>query len=306
MIRRFASFMLAVAAVLTAMASEPFIGTLRNTRGKPVKGVKVFLHTPKDAVKSNKNGEFKFEDVDSTDFIHIDYKGREYGFAVNGRHDMMLVVGEDGRIFERENYVGETFHGHLIDYKGKPIRGAAVYASDPFDYVKSDRDGKFLLDNVIETDTLHIKHDGYIHDIAMDGSKGMYIKILRNTGRRADRDLVNTGAGMMDARDYNGPRAVRTAKELEAMGTQDIALAMQGMKGVTVSRNKNPLGREAKYEVYVRGSKPMWILDGVRMSEKPDLTVMEVEKIEVLHDGGMYGIGGFGGVVNITTKGSNF
>lgn len=119
--RLFVTALLAVAAAFSAVASEPFIGTLRNTKGKPVKGVKVFLHTPKDAVKSNKNGEFKFEDVDSTDFIHIDYKGREYGFAVNGRHDMMLVVGEDNRIFEKDNYVGETFHGHLIDYKGKPI-----------------------------------------------------------------------------------------------------------------------------------------------------------------------------------------
>lgn len=299
---RFLFSLILVVSALAAGASEPFIGTLRNTSGKPVKGVKVFLHTPKDAVKSNKNGEFKFEDVDSTDFIHIDYKGREYGFAVNGRHDMMLVVGEDGRIFERENYIGETFHGHLIDYKGKPIRGAVVYASDPFDYVKSDRDGNFLIDNIIKADTLHIKHDGYIHDIAMDGSKGMYIKILRNTGRRADRDLVNTGAGMMDARDYNGPRAVRTAKELEAMGTSDLALAMLGMRGVGVHRDRKNGG----YTVSVRGGSPLWILDGVRMSEKPDLTVMEVERVEVLHDGGMYGIGGFGGVINVTTKGSNF
>lgn len=302
MIRRFASFMLAVAAVLTAMASEPFIGTLRNTRGKPVKGVKVFLHTPKDAVKSNKNGEFKFEDVDSTDFIHIDYKGREYGFAVNGRHDMMLVVGEDGRIFERENYVGETFHGHLIDYKGKPIRGAVVYASDPFDYVKSDRDGKFLLDNVIETDTLHIKHDGYIHDIAMDGSKGMYIKILRNTGRRVDSELINTGAGLVDARYYNGPRSVITAEELEKTGTQDLLDAMKMMRSVTIGETEDG----ERFLSLRLGASPLWIVDGVRMSRMPDITVMEVKKIEILYDGSMYGVGAWGGVVNITTKGSNF
>ncbi|MDE5935589.1 MAG: TonB-dependent receptor plug domain-containing protein [Muribaculaceae bacterium] len=302
MIRRFASFMLAVAAVLTAMASEPFIGTLRNTRGKPVKGVKVFLHTPKDAVKSNKNGEFKFEDVAPDDSIRVVYKKKIHSFAVNDRKDVMLVVGEDGRIFDKDNYIGETFHGHLVDYKGKPIRGAMVYASDPFDYVKSDRDGKFLIDNVVETDTLHIKHDGYIHDIAMDGSKGMYIKILRNTGRRVDSELINTGAGLVDARYYNGPRSVITAEELEKTGTQDLLEAMKMMRSVTIGETEDG----ERFLSLRLGASPLWIVDGVRMSRMPDITVMEVKKIEILYDGSMYGVGAWGGVVNITTKGSNF
>ena len=104
---RFLFFLILASAALSAGASYPFIGTLRNTKGKPIKGVKVFLHTPKDAVRSDKNGEFKFEDVDSTDFIYIDYKGKEYGFAMNGRHDFMLGVGEDNRIFDKANYAGE-------------------------------------------------------------------------------------------------------------------------------------------------------------------------------------------------------
>ena len=252
---RFLFFLILVSAALSAGASYPFIGTLRNTKGKPIKGVKVFLHTPKDAVRSDKNGEFKFEDVDSTDFIYIDYKGKEYGFAMNGRHDIMLVVGEDNRIFDKDNYVGETFHGHLIDYKGKPIRGAVVYGSDPFDYVKSDRDGNFLLDNVVDTDTVHIKHDGYIHDIAMDGSKGMYIKIQRSHGRRIDDDIIDTGVGYMRLRDYNGPYSKMTSKQLEACGTSNIA---QEVKSIVVLKDGAAYGTRAGGGVIVvttKGSK---------------------------------------------------
>ena len=285
-------------SALSAGASYPFIGTLRNTKGKPIKGVKVFLHTPKDAVRSDKNGEFKFEDVDSTDFIYIDYKGKEYGFAMNGRHDIMLVVGEDNRIFDKDNYVGETFHGHLIDYKGKPIRGAVVYGSDPFDYVKSDRDGNFLLDNVVDTDTVHIKHDGYIHDIAMDGSKGMYIKIQRSHGRRIDDDIIDTGVGYMRLRDYNGPYSKMTSKQLEACGTSNIAQALNWMPGVTVS----PDGK-----IWIRGGwcSPLWVVDGVA-TNPVDLTVMEVKSIVVLKDGAAYGTRAGGGVIVVTTKGSKF
>ena len=295
---RFLFFLILASAALSAGASYPFIGTLRNTKGKPIKGVKVFLHTPKDAVRSDKNGEFKFEDVDSTDFIYIDYKGKEYGFAMNGRHDIMLVVGEDNRIFDKDNYVGETFHGHLIDYKGKPIRGAVVYGSDPFDYVKSDRDGNFLLDNVVDTDTVHIKHDGYIHDIAMDGSKGMYRKIQRSHGRRIDDDIIDTGVGYMRLRDYNGPYSKMTSKQLEACGTSNIAQALNWMPGVTVS----PDGK-----IWIRGGwcSPLWVVDGVA-TNPVDLTVMEVKSIVVLKDGAAYGTRAGGGVIVVTTKGSKF
>ena len=301
MIRHFISFILAAVATLGTVASEPFIGTLRNTKGRAMKGVKVYVTNPKDAVKSDKRGEFKLENVTPDDSIRVVYKNKIHSFAVNDRKDVMLVVGEDGRIFDKDNYIGDTFHGHLVDYKGKPIRGAVVYTTDPFDYVKSNSEGKFLIDNIVETDTIHVKHDGYIHDIAMDGSKGMFIKIMRNTGRRAETDLVNTGAGLVDARYYNGPRAVMTEEQLEKVGTQNLAEAMSGMRGVTVVRVKN-----GEYAVQVRGGSPMWIVDGVRMNGTPELMVVEIKQIEVLHDGGLLGIGGFGGVVNITTKGSGF
>ena len=302
MIRHFISFILAAVATLGTVASEPFIGTLRNTKGRAMKGVKVYVTDPKDAVKSDKKGEFKLENVTPDDSIRVVYKNKIHSFAVNDRKDVMLVVGEDGRIFDKDNYIGDTFHGHLVDYKGKPIRGAVVYTTDPFDYVKSNSEGKFLIDNIVETDTIHVKHDGYIHDIAMDGSKGMFIKIMRNTGRRVDSELINTGAGLVDARYYNGPRSVITAEELEKTGTQDLLEAMKMMRSVTIGETD-----EGERFLSLRlGASPLWIVDGVRMSRMPDITVMEVKKIEILYDGSMYGVGAWGGVVNVTTKGSDF
>lgn len=225
-------------------------------------------------------------------------------FVIDNEFNLHLVVGDDGRIFEKEAYKGETFHGTLMDHKGKGIKGAIVYTSDPFDYVKSDRNGRFLIDNVLATDTIHVRHDGYIHDIAMDGSKGMYIVIGRNSGRKAKEELVYTGTGVIDSRYYNGPMTTRTSKELEAMGTANLALAMNGMRGVRVYYPKDANGDPA---VSVRGGgKPLWILDSVQMEEMPDITVMEVEKVQVLHNGAMFGIRGYGGVIVVTTKGSNF
>lgn len=306
MMRCLTTALLSATAALSIAASEPFIGTIRSTLGKPVKGVKVYMENPDDVVKTDRKGEFRFDNVNFADSIHIIYKKKLHSFAVSGRSDMMLVVGEDDRIFDRDSYIGETFHGHLIDNKGKPIRGAIVYASDPFDYIKSDRDGNFLIDNIVETDTLHIKHDGYIHDVAMDGSKGMFIKILRNTGRRIDDQEVNIGAGSVRLRDYNGPYSVMNAKRLQETATQDLIQAMTAMPGVTYVHGDPKKGTCNNISIRLSMFKPLWILDGVQMTEPPDITVMELEKIEVLADGAIYGTRGAGGVVILTTKASAF
>lgn len=217
------------------------------------------------------------------------------------RQESLKYYDSEEDLLAEAELTTEPFRGRLFDYKNKPIKNAKVYARGSNRFVKTDGQGKFLLYGVHSSDTVFVSWKGDIYDIPVEGNNGAVIKFGKDQPKRLD--LVDTGAGLMDARQYNGPRAVRTAQELEAMGTSNLAYAMQGMKGVTVSSPKKagdpPIVR-------VRGSEPLWILDGVRQTEMPDLSVMEIERIEVLHDGGMYGIGAMGGVINITTKGTNF
>ncbi len=297
MIRRLISLIFAVATVLTVIASEPFTGTLRNTKGQPLKGVKVYVNESRDAVKSDKNGEFTFDSIHPGDILHISYKGKIQDVVASDKPIMHLIVGEDDRVFEKEAYTGESFHGTLLNHKGKGIRGAMIYGSDPFDYVRSDRDGKFVLDNVHADDTLHVRHDGYLHDIAMDGSKGMYIIIGRNNGRRESDEEVNMGAGSVRLRDYNGPYSRMTAKQLEATGESDLVAALKWMPGVQTINGRISIRNS--------GWSPLWIIDGVA-TDPEGLTVMEVESVIVLKDGAAYGTRGGGGVIVVTTKGSNF
>ena len=299
--------LLFLASAFSVSAEETFVGTVRTTMGNPVKGVKAFVNNPKDAVKSDKNGEFKIKDVKPTDLIHIVYKKRLYSFAVNDRQDMMLVAGEDDRLFDRNEYTGETFHGHLVDYKGNPIRGAIVYANDPFDYVKSDKEGTFLIDNIGPTDTIHIKYNGDIHDIAMDGSKGMYIKITRKPMSERDDMVINTGAGYLRLRDYNGPYSKMDAKQLEATGKSSVIDAIKFMPGVNTSFDKNDAGESIK-TVMVRNNNipPLWIIDGMPGVEPDLLDVKEVESVVVLKDGWGWGTRGAGGVIVVTTKGNKW
>lgn len=197
-------------------------------------------------------------------------------------------------------FTSEPFNGHLYDYKGKPIKNARVYTRDPEDYVKTDKQGKFVLYDVFPSDTVFVKWKGYIYDIPVEGGRGMSVKFGKDYPKR--RDFVDTGKGLIDANSYNGPRDVRTAKQLEATGESDLIQALKGIPGVFVGYDKNT----GKSKISIRGfGDPLWIIDGVEMTEFPDLTVMEVERVEILKDGSFYGSRGGGGVIVVTTKGSN-
>ena len=288
------SSLLFLASAFSVSAEETFVGTVRTTMGNPVKGVKAFVNNPKDAVKSDKNGEFRIKDVKPTDLIYIVYKKKLYSFAVNDRQDMMLVAGEDDRLFDRNEYTGETFHGHLVDYKGNPIRGAIVYANDPFDYVKSDKEGTFLIDNIGPTDTIHIKYNGDIHDIAMDGSKGMYIKITRKPLSVRDDMVINIGAGYLNLRDHNGPYSMLDSKMLERISPISVKDALKWLPGLTVATDR--------YSVRGSLAPPMFIIDGMPDGNLEMIDVKEIESIVLLKDGWGWGMQGAGGVIIITTK----
>ena len=338
------AFLITVFFVFSVSALNPLRGQLYDYKNKPIKSAKIYMRGSKDYVKTDKEGRFFLDNVDPADTIYIKWRGQFYDVPVdsclgmsikfdrepinteyieagimgtisvrnfNSRIQRYIPVTTATQILKKEAWKNDKkakdaaleavpFRGRLFDYRSKPIKNAKVYTSDPDNYVKTDKEGKFLLYDVLPDDTVFVKWKGEIYDIPVDSGRGMSVKFGKDYPKRYD--VVNTGAGMVDARYYNGPRAVRTAKELEMMGSQNIVFAMQGMKGVTLSPPNKP---NESYKVYVRNGSPLWILDGIRMPDMPDITVSEIERIEVLHDGGMYGLGAMGGVVVITTKGSN-
>ena len=210
----------------------------------------------------------------------------------NREEDLVEEAGRDGMTF-----TSKPFKGQLFDYKNKPIKNARVFTHNPKRYVKTDREGRFALYEVLTTDTIYVKWKGEYYDIPVEGN-GMVVKFGKDYPKH--RDFVDTGKGLIDARLYNGPRDVRTAKQLEATGESDLIKALKGVSSVLTYYDK-----DGKLKISIRqGGDPLWIVDGVEMTEFPDITVMEVERVEILKDGALYGTRGMNGVIVVTTKGS--
>lgn len=331
--------------VAAMSASNPLRGRLLDFKNKPIKSAKIYVRGSKKYVKPDNQGRFYLKSVEPDDTIYVKWRGQVYDIPVdsclgmsikfdrepfNVEYADMGIMGQvrdsyNGRtkryvpittaldIMKKEawknnpddmsandmTFTSEPFNGHLYDYKGKPIKNARVYTRDPEDYVKTDKQGKFVLYDVFPSDTVFVKWKGYIYDIPVEGGRGMSVKFGKDYPKR--RDYVDTGKGLIDAGLYNGPRDVRTAKQLEATGQSDLIQALKGVSGVHAYYDS-----EGKSKISIRqGGDPLWIVDGVEMTEFPDLTVMEVERVEILKDGSFYGTRGMNGVVVVTTKGSN-
>ena len=209
-------------------------------------------------------------------------------------------------------YASEPFNGLLVDFNGKPIKGARVYVHNPKHYAKSDKEGKFGLTDVKSTDTLHVKTHKMTYAIPVNGSKGMRITIgeLSATGAE-DQELIRMGTGYVKKREYLGPRSGVTHEQLVATGQTDLIQAMRGLvAGVRVVNNdygeNNSLNGP---NLSIRNSmsfnaptNPLWVIDGTESQIPPSLSVMEVESVEILKDGAGYGTRGANGVIIVTLK----
>lgn len=338
------AFLITVFFVFSVSALNPLRGQLYDYKNKPIKSAKIYMRGSKDYVKTDKEGRFFLDNVDPADTIYIKWRGQFYDVPVdsclgmsikfdrepinteyieagimgtisvrnfNSRIQRYIPVTTATQILKKEAWKNDKkakdaaleavpFRGRLFDYRSKPIKNAKVYTSDPDNYVKTDKEGKFLLYDVLPDDTVFVKWKGEIYDIPVDSGRGMSVKFGKDYPKRYD--VVNSGKGLIDAGIYNGPRDMRTAKQLEATGESNLVLALKNIPGVFIGIDKDT--GEPTISIRNFGS-PLWIVDGVEMTEIPNLTVMEVERVDILKDGYFYGSRGAGGVIVVTTKGSN-
>lgn len=215
---------------------------------------------------------------------------------------LLLALATAGAVL-----ASEPFNGLLLDLEGKPVKGAKIYVHNPKQYAKSDKKGQFGLTDVKPTDTIHVVVKKQVYAIPVNGSKGMRITVGDITAKGVeDQQLVDAGIGYVKKREYLGPRSGVTGEQLVATGQSDLIQAMRGLiPGVQV------VDTESGANVNVRNStsfnaesSPLWVVDGAESKNPPSLTVLEVEKVEVIKDGAGYGTRGANGVIIVTLKGA--
>ena len=200
----------------------------------------------------------------------------------------------------------------VVDGQNEPVVGASVMMMSSKTGVITDINGRCDID-AASGDEIRVSSVGYVAQTIKLGKGGSQRIVLLEDKQLLD-EVVVVGYGTMRKSDLTGSSS--TTKGSEILKMQGFN-ALEGLKGkaagVNIFNNTGQPGGEMR--VIIRGistinasSSPLYIVDGVAMTDFQFLNPNDIESIEVLKDASsaaIYGARGANGVIMVTTKRGN-
>jgi len=202
-----------------------------------------------------------------------------------------------------------TVTGQVKDPSNEGVIGASVIEKGTTNGTMTDMDGKFTL-AVSPKATLTITYIGYrSQEIAVKGTIPLNIVLQENA--ELLEEVVVIGYGSVKRKDVTTSVASVSTKDLDERPIISAAAAIQGKAaGVNVIQPNGEPG--AGMVVRIRGNSsinasndPLYVVDGVPMTEINFLSPNDIESMQILKDASsaaIYGSRASNGVVLITTK----
>lgn len=206
-----------------------------------------------------------------------------------------------------------TVTGKILDAQGVPLIGVNIMVKNSTIGIISDIDGKYSFD-IPANSTLVFSYIGYKTLEVFAGEK-IVVNVTMTEDAEQIEEVVVVGYGTQRKSDVIGSISVTSSEDILSSPTFN---ALQGLKGkaagVTVFNGTgNPLGQDGNsVRVMIRGmnsintnTDPLYVVDGVQMSEIQYINPNDIERMEVLKDASataIYGARGANGVILITTK----
>ena len=208
----------------------------------------------------------------------------------------------------------KTVAGTVSDDKGELIVSGTVRVKGTQTATITDIDGKYSI-SAPAGGTLVFSYLGYLsQEIPVAQAKNGKLNVVLKAEDTTLDELVVVGYGTMRKSDLTG--SVSNTKGADIIKQQSFN-ALDGLKGkaagVNIFSNTGQPGGEMR--VIIRGiatinasTSPLYIVDGVAMSDFNLLNPNDIESIEVLKDASaaaIYGARGANGVIMVTTKRGN-
>lgn len=208
-----------------------------------------------------------------------------------------------------QDHTSQTVTGAITDGQQRPIAGASVQVKGrPGKGAVSTDNGHYL----IQADsgaTLIFSAVGYTSQALKSGLTGILNVELADSINHLN-EIVVIGYGTVKKKDLTGAVTSIKGTDMKTEGVSSLTKALQGkMPGVTVeSAGGNP---GAGTRILIRGvgtfgsATPLYIVDGVQVTNINNLSSTDIESIDVLKDASaaaIYGSRAANGVVLVTTR----
>lgn len=202
----------------------------------------------------------------------------------------------------------KSVSGKVTDSSGSSLPGVSVVVKGTTNGTITDGNGNYTLPNVPENAIVQFSFVGMKRQEIAIGNK-TNVNIVMEEETFGIDEVVAVGYGVQRRSDITGAVASIKSKELLKINTANAMDAIQGkVSGVMVEANGAP---GASPVINIRGigttnnSSPLFVVDGMLLSDISFLNNNDVESIEVLKDASstaIYGSRGANGVIMITTK----
>lgn len=237
-------------------------------------------------------------------------KNSGYSYAIKGNH--ILISARNAQQSDKKVQI----NGTVLDNEGNPVIGANIMEKETTNGTITDIDGKFHL-SLSERAVLIVSYIGYTpREVNVGNQKTLIIRLAEDA--QALEEVVVVGYGVQRKSDVTGSISVATADDILARPQFNALDGLRGKAaGVNIlSSTGNPLGlNESGPRIVIRGmnslntsSDPLFVVDGVQMSDFQFLNPNDIERMEVLKDASataIYGARGANGVILVTTKRGN-
>lgn len=202
--------------------------------------------------------------------------------------------------------------GTVVDKQGNPVIGAAVVVEGTTKGTSTGVDGSFSLDGVKENVSLTVSFIGYKTLTTPPLGAKTSITITLEEDTQLLDDVVVIGYGVQRKSDVTG--SITSIKEdvFQSRSVENAQQALQGKApGVQVLSSSAAPGSSPS--IRIRGfssnnsgaSEPLYVVDGLKVSDISYLDPSSIESMEILKDGAsaaIYGVEAGNGVILITTK----
>ena len=202
-----------------------------------------------------------------------------------------------------------TATGTVVDQNGDPLIGVSVTVVGSKVGTATDIDGNFTVKCPVGA-TLSFSYVGYKPQTEKASATKMNI-VMKEDTQMLD-DVVVIGYGSVAKRDVTGSITSIDAKKIEERQPTDIFEALQGeVPGLMVSNNSGAPGETGTMAIRgissmsSEGANPLYIVDGVAVSDISTINPQDIQSMEVLKDAAsaaIYGSRSAAGVIIITTK----
>ncbi len=190
----------------------------------------------------------------------------------------------------------------------KPVVGATVQVKGGKSATLTGSDGTFTINSSQKVSALVITIVGF-EAVTVPVTGTSVGDIMLSISATSLNDVIVTGYTSQKRKDITGAVAIVDIGDAKKIPSTSSEQLLQGQaSGVTVINSGAP---GAASTVFVRGisnfgqTQPLYVIDGVQVSDMSLVNPNDIESINVLKDAGsaaIYGISGGNGVVVVTTK----